>query len=159
MPTEGLLLFVCRRMQNREAARRSRQRKQAILNSWTKTAADLKRERVLLLQCVEYLSDKAFEVMLGNMFLEMLFELKKRKKWQDFGSRIKKEAEIPSQDLDDIQRSIEGTGLPLASKKSKSSSTALDGQLAVLSSQHDVSPRGEDENSVKRSDTNKKENK
>ncbi len=56
--TSNLNLF-CRRLRNREAARRSRQRKQAKMVNLQEAVDTLERENLLLIKCIENFANKA----------------------------------------------------------------------------------------------------
>jgi len=53
------ILFFCRRAKNREAARRSRQRKNERINHLCKDIKTLQQENVVLLKCIEDFTEKA----------------------------------------------------------------------------------------------------
>lgn len=122
----------CRRLRNKEAARRSRQKKQARMRELSETVDALQRENVMLMTCIEHFSSKALEA----------------KKWTEQkesggkASPSQREAEegIPLLDnLGDLNRG----GAPLTGRSSLTNA-ALDEQLAMLSSR-DISPRDEDD--------------
>ena len=136
--------FLCRRLRNREAARRSRQRKQARMAHLQEAVDTLERENLLLIKCIENFGNKALEAK------QMKDGLEKRSNM--VGTTLKASPErrffreeIPMLgNLDGLQgKATEGPLTARQSARDIKPHTALEEQLAALSSR-DISPR-EDE--------------
>lgn len=122
----------CRRLRNKEAARRSRQKKQARMRELSEAVDSLQRENVMLMTCIEHFSTKALEAR----------ALAEQKESGGKASPKQREVEegIPLLDnLGDLNRG----GAPLTGRSSLTNA-ALDEQLAMLSSR-DISPRDEED--------------
>lgn len=127
-----MYINVCRRLRNKEAARRSRQKKQARMRELSEAVDALQRENVMLMSCIEHFSSKALEAKKWN----------EQKESGGKASHSQKEADegIPLLDnLGDLNRG----GAPLTGRSSLTNA-ALDEQLAMLSSR-DISPRDDDD--------------
>eukprot|EP00890_Picochlorum_soloecismus_P005592 jgi/Picsp_1/6033/NSC_03387-R1_---NA--- len=133
-----------KRLRNREAARRSRQRKQAKMVNLQEAVDTLERENLLLIKCIENFGNKALEAK------QMKDGLKNRS--SAIGTIVKPSPESHSfrreipmlENLDGLQSKVsEGPLTGRQSARSTKPHTALEEQLAALSSR-DISPR-EDE--------------